>query len=199
MNLKFDNVEDARAKLNGTYCYFKGQAIIVKNVEKHPENGRYYMRTTNLNGGVGPTVFTDDPDFNCYDYNLGYVNWMHSVVWYYRAPARQYRQGLRSDQVRSICANGDGRDRAGFAASQNLANMLENVYPRAEEVKHLIESGEYQVVAFHKNFAAKWDRIHGDFIVEYKGKLIGHTKDFHDFKLMEEYVHLTEAIREAVG
>lgn len=198
MKVKYDNLEDAKSKLLGTYCYYKRQAVLVKTIEIGAD-GIYYASVYTLSGNHRKTITLDDPDFNCSDFNIGYVNYEGAAIYFYRVPGRQYRQGIRGDQLGAKASQRHYLDHKDFNMGRHVSDMMENIYPRPEECERKLKEEGKPIVAFHKNFAATWDRLHSDYILEYKGQLIGHTKDWKRFELMEEHLHLTEALKEAVN
>jgi hypothetical protein len=140
----------------------------------------------------------EDPKFNCYDYNLGYLNRGVVSAWFYRIPAKQWKQGLKNDQiaVKASCQDFYNID---FKSSQDLARMLENNYPNFETCVKSLKSMNTRILAFHKNFAMTFDDIHDDFIFEYKGDKIGYSNNLKDFKFIKQYEHLEESLKEAIG
>jgi hypothetical protein len=202
MKLNYDNLEDAKTKLVSTYCLYKGRAVSVKQLEEAPDgpNGfkRFLAYAGYLSTGRSVTFYIDDPDFNCSDYNIGYLNTISRAAWFYRIPMKQWKQGLRSDQVRCRYSNRMFGDIT--FNGKGVVNMLENIYPTVDEAAALLREQEANIVAFHKNFALTYDRIHNDFILEYKGVHIGHTSnDLKTHKLMAEYEHLAESLKEVMN
>lgn len=199
MKLKYDNLDDAKTKLFGTYCMFKDKAFVVKLVELEPGTvNKYVVQGSYMGSGRGITCSIDDADFNCSNYNIGYVNVMRAAAWFYRIPFKQYRQGLRHDQVGVKYSQRAFSDIT-FQPGKPLCAMLENSYPDFETSSGLLRAQEANIVAFHKDFAMTLDHIHKDFILEYKGANIGFTNNLKDMNLTEEYKHLTESLKEAVS
>jgi hypothetical protein len=193
----YDNLEDAKVKLFQTYCLYKGRAFIVKDVALVADK-KFMVMGTSLASGRTVECMIDDPEFNCSNYNIGYVNQYHAAAWFYRIPLKQYRQGLRHCQVRLKASKSAYRDMS-LGANKAVGRMLENDYPAFDEACGLIKEGTAEIIAFHKDFAMTYDGIHRDFLIEYKGENIGYTHDGKDFKLMDERSHLIEALKEAVG
>jgi len=200
--LGYDNLEDTKTKLLGTYCYYADKAFTVKTVNTavpNADNGDYVISGQLMFNGRGVEFKIDDPKFNCTHYNLGYVNFSPSSHWYYRIPAKQYKQGLRYDQVGCKVTKSEYYGGPNFKPSKPLALMLENNYPTLPEALKSVKDKERVVTAFHKNFAVSYDEVHNDFVIEYKGNYIGHTHDFREIKLMREYDHLIESLREVIN
>ncbi len=200
MKLGYDNLDDARTKLAGTYCLYKGKALTVKQVDQFPDNGTKFLAWgPNMFNGRNVQFEVEDPDFNCSDYNIGYVNMNCCSVWFYRVPAKQWRQGLRYDQCKAKYTNKEYAQMVSLKACKQVAEMLENKYPIFNNAKDLVVSGDVAVMAFHKDFALSRDRIHQDWLIEYKGTTIGFMDGKRSTKLMDEHEHLTEALREVIG
>lgn len=197
----YDNFEDVRAKLLNTMCYYKGKAIFIKDIQHDAEDPNdfilVYVTVDNRNR---KHVKLSDPGLNYLNFNLGYVTYNGvGAVWWYRIPQRQYRQGLKRDQLGIVSPNARGLQGLEFNFDRNVVNMLENKYPKFGEVAEQVRDFNDRSVAFHRDFATSWDRIHRDYIIEYKGRPIGSATDTQNFKLIDEYQHLTEAFKEAVA
>jgi hypothetical protein len=198
--LGYDNIEDAKSKLVGTHCYYDGKVFTVKNVLSPDLLNPYHylIQGSFMFNGRAVECNINDPSFNCTEYNLGYANISQGATWFYRLPYKQYKQGLRYDQVASRATN-PAYNNASLKASKAIALMLENTYPKLEQSRKLVRDGSELISAFHKNFAISYDDIHNDYIIEYKGQKIGHTHDFSTVNLRKECDHLIESFREVVN
>jgi len=149
VKLNYDNYEDAKTKLVGTYCMYKGKAFVLKVLTPSPvvEN-QYTAQGASMFSGRVVECDINDPEFNCSNYNIGYLNLMRAAAWFYRVPSKQYKQGLRPDQVR-LKASQRCYAEIGFSSGKNLCNMLENVYPSFDGAMELLRSDEANIVAFH--------------------------------------------------
>lgn len=215
--LVYDNLEDVRAKLNGTICYYKNKAIYVKechnaldafnagyfdkdyNEGKAPKAGEFCCVATLPGGRSKLTFLLTDPEFNYMDFQLGYANHNQMAVYWYRQPIKQWRQGLKDNQLAYNVSSPGYKNMFGFEFGKPIAEMMENKYPKFNDAVSTVKSGEHVVVAFHRDFAVSWDKVHEDVVLEYKGRCIGHGTNPHNFKLMEQYSHLAEAVKEAVA
>lgn len=195
MKLGYDNLEDAKTKLVGTFCMYGGKAFTIKLLQEVAP-GKYHVTGSEMLNGREVTCDIDDPKFNCSDYNIGYLNRMSAAAWFYRVPMKQYKQGLRHDQVSMKCSH-RGFYGVEFRAGKPLGQMLENIYPTMSEAAKLLKDQEASIVAFGRNFAMTLDTVHADYIIEYKGGNVGFTHDLETFKLMKEHEHLYEALKEA--
>lgn len=203
LKLGYDNLQDASSKLVGTFCMYKGKAIVVKDVQTTDpdgyDKGEYRVYWNDMeHGRTGTPFLMEDPEFNCSHYNLGYVNRMQAASWFYRLPQKQWKQGLRHDQLGQKVSARQYYGAVEFRASPWVGQMLEDLYPSFKEAIELLKRDKAEIVAFHRNFAAKYNRMHQDFVVEYKGDEIGVTHDAHTFKLTDRYQHLNESLQEAV-
>lgn len=201
MKCGYDNLEDARNKLVGTYCMYNDKAFVLKQVllvNPATDDGKYLIVGSYMMSGREINCQIDDPKFNCSDYNIGYVNRLTSAAWFYRQPMKQYKQGLRYDQIGLKCSSRQF-GMVDFKASKAIGAMLENTYPTFQQAVKTLKAQEAVIVAFHRNFALTYDRVHEDFILEYKGVNIGYTSNCEEFKLLNEHGHLYESLKEAVG
>ena len=77
--------------------------------------------------------------------------------------------------------------------------MLEGVYPSYSQVESALRGNEIRIGAFDRNFAASFDELHEDIIIEYKGVIVGHSVGKKEFRLKPIHEHLQESLMEAVG
>jgi hypothetical protein len=202
MKIIYDNLEDSRQKLIGTYCLYDGKAVMIKNVNDDDNAGpaKYKVSASTIFNGRMAHFELADPKFNFQNLNIGYVARADgfAAIWYYRKPLRQYRQGLRSDQVGMKFSSRRFAD-VGFNDYKSVAAMLENKYPNFKEVSDRLRANEIIIGAFHKNFAASFDDIHEDVIIEYKGVRVGHSTHPSKFQLVPNYEFLKEHLQEAIA
>lgn len=194
--LLYDNIEDVKTKLIGTYVYYDGKAMFCKDCSIN-EKEKFVIGLMAPNARNRKWVELDDPKLNYMNFNLGYTNGMKWAVWWYRIPQRQYRQGLRHDQVGMLASNDMFKHYAELNFNKPTFEMMENIYPKFEEIFKPLQDGHANIMAFHKDFAATWDKFHKDLIIEYKGTQFASFKK--DFEIVDEYAYLTEALKEAVG
>ena len=199
----YDNLEDVKSKLVGTIVYYDDVPVVVKAADLYPEDGSLAVVITNHLAARGTSIRKiDDPLLNYMKFNLGYANYAHGAVWWYRMPHRQYRQGLKNEQMRYSISERGMNPGHSFQAGNSVNEMLLNKYPSIETIEEKLKDADRDhsiVMAFHKNFAMSYDKIHKDMIVEYKGSVIGCMSDKREIKLLDEYNHLNESLREAVG
>jgi hypothetical protein len=194
MVIKFDNLEDVQVKFMSTICYFEKKAVLVKDVSIGSDGFEALLYTL---GGKHKSVSINDPNFRYNHFNLGYANASFIATWWFRRPIKQYRQGLKKDQLGCLASNELAESNFNFA--KPFTHMLENTYPSIEQCKKLLIDQEKGVVAFHKDFAFSWDKIHKDYIIEYRSKQIGSSSSMKKFELIDEAVHLKEALQETLG
>lgn len=191
----YDNLEDAKTKLAMTLCYHGVRAVQIKDVALDID-GYPTDLLTRPTKGVPSVISMVDPDFNCTEFNIGYVNNDGCATWWCRRPLRQYRQGLRYDQMHEYASQPGYRGRFKFDWGGPVINMMEDRYPDFETCEKQLRDQVVLNIAFHRNFAVSWDNIHEDMIVEYKSQKIGMSHKFKKFKLMEEFKYLNETLTE---
>lgn len=198
--LHYDNYDDAVTKLANTICYHDGKAVFVKGVNVSDFDGKTLLLTLQLTrNGRSKVVELVDKGLNYTNFNLGYVNYEVGSAWWFRKPIRQYRQGLKADQLSLRASEQEYYQLAHFGFYNNICDMLENNYPTLVECEQKLKDKERPIVAFHKNFAATWDPLHRDLLLEYQGTRIGVTANFKKFNLLDEFRHLTESLEEIVA
>ena len=203
----FDNLNDVDMKFTSTICYHKGKAVYIKGVgyQQNPNTGQNYEDRFEVicceYGRRNKQVKLEDPDFSYRDYNMGYANAGDYAAWYYRVPLKQYRQGLRHDQVSRVISEPVFYDLPDFSFKPQFIDMLENRYPPIHEVEKDLKNGVARVEAFHKDFALSYDKIHEDMVIEYRGQKVGMSinHDLKEFKLLPEFKFVQEALAEALA
>lgn len=192
----YDNMEDARTKLNATLCMYNDRAIQIKEVAPDDDGQpRHLLIRAPRNLAIN-TIDIDDPDFNCTRFNIGYVNNDGCATWWARRPLRQYRQGLRYDQMVEFSPHPGYKGRMKFDFTTPVLAMMENSYPTFETCEQKLKDKIVLNIAFARDFAASWDDIHDDMLIEYKAKKIGMSHKFKKFKLLKEYEYLQETLAE---
>lgn len=195
----FDNVDDVHGKFVDTICYYDKKAVVVKNAQVDPDKpGKYILAVYGL-GGRGKLISLHDPLFSYKPFNLGYMNNEEVAVYWYRRPLKQYRQGLKADQMHSSTSHKNFYHDHGFSFNKACVAMLENTYPSLDECKAVVDDGAKVSCAFHKDFALSWDKIHHDFVIEYRGQQIGNLHRDDRSNILKEFSHLSEAFQEAIA
>ena len=202
----FDNIDDVQSKFHQTICYYENKVVLVKGANLRADNfGNPLMTKFDLviahYQAKNKTIGLEDPKFNYTEYNLGYANSGLYSIWWYRKPVKQYKQGLRPEQM-GFSASIEIYDKIDpFGFHKSCVDMLENNYPDLNAIEKPLRDTAVNTIAFHKDFALSFDRIHEDFILEYKGNKIGAStnKSLSEFRLLSEYKHLAEALQEATG
>lgn len=203
MAAKFDNLDDVNSKFAGTIIYFEKEPVVVKNgAPSAVHEGKFDLHITGLNNRI-KAVPLDDPGVRYRDYNLGYANHGAHTAWYYRRAVRQYRQGLKRDQLGYRVSNSSYEmetQGGAFQYSGAFIDMLVDKYPHREQIKELLVDNKAYAVAFHRDFALAYDVLHEDFILEYRGTKIGCSinKKLSEYKLLAEHNHLRESLQEAL-
>lgn len=195
---RYDNIDDAKAKLDGTMAYYKGKAVFINHVT-FDNDAQMICNLKQM--GVKNTIIVklDAPELNYTRYNLGYVNGNYCSVWWQRIPIKQYKQGLSKGQVAPKASNSGFYDYAEFAYNNAVVSMLENSYPDIEECSAKLKAQEVAARAFHKDFGFTWDHLHKDLVLEYRGTKIGIMSKLGTFDLADDYQYLKEALKEAIN
>lgn len=204
--LLYDNFDDVKTKLGQTIIYYKGQAVFVKDIQPIPnEAGDIYIDYTlsiafQDKRNMQKVKLSDVDNLNYLKYQLGYANFHGTAIYWYRKPVKQYKQGLKADQMHYKIADGNQmmQDQP-WNFNRPVIDMLEGRYPTFKEAKELIKMGVAKVLAFHKDFAFSHNPVFDEFELEYKGVKIGHTPDFVNINLTDKYAYVKEALMEAVA
>lgn len=200
MAAKFDNLDDVQSKFAGTVCLYDGKAVYVKHGEQDAEINGGFVLYVQSPGGKGKYVKLIDPLFSYKDFNIGYANMGQYASWWYRKPQKQYRQGLKQEQMGWKTSTPGAAPEDYFQFNKIFNAMLENNYPTIDQCQAILKTQHASVIAFHRDFALSWDNIHNDFILEYRANRIGTVigNNVKNFKLLPEFQHLTEALKEAL-
>lgn len=202
--LLYDNLEDAKAKLVQTIAMYDGRAVYIKDVTPvDGDNADYWVRINVIDQRNTMLIQLSDPKFNYMQFKLGYANCSNGAMYWYRKAQKQYKQGLKNDQLCCKSSSLGVMHDMQFTFNSDICRMLENRYPSVSEVRSLIlnamQYGGPQVFAFHSEFAMSFDNIHKDYIIEYKGTKVGHTPDFVNINFADDYAYIKEALTEALG
>ena len=197
----YDNLEDVKSKLAATIIYHDKIPVYCKTALCDGYGKEFFLQITkSLSSKVITQVPLVDPKLNWTEYNIGYTNHECGALWWYRKPIRQYRQGLKNEQMGYIASEKTYNPGAGFGINKSVEAMLLNQYPDIDEIEKKLKDTEVPVVAFHKDFALSWDKIHKDMLIEHKGKLIGCMQGkLSKIQLADDYEYLTETIQEIIG
>lgn len=196
--LTYDNIDDTKTKLLGTYLYFQGKVAYVKDVKHSLKSYLLHLHTQDPNGKMKNVELTS-PELNYTHYNLGYANYKDETVWWCKVPLKQYQQGLRNQQLKYIRSGPPNYDlMPNIDMTAPTINMLENNYPSLELICDGLRMSSYKSRAFHKDFGLSWDPVHKDFILQCKGRNVGHFKDKNDIQFMNEFEFLNEIVKEVI-
>lgn len=201
MTAHFDNLEDVNSKFTGTIVYYDKKAVVVKQAAPSEAEKGEFMLMIAPPSGRGRFIPLKDPALNYRDYNLGYANGDWYAPWFFRRPLKQYRQGLKRDQLQWNLSDPNIHLDDNFGYSKTYIAMLENVYPDREQVKQLLMDQNVKTAAFHKDFALFFDSIHLDYILEHKGHRCGVSlnPNLTEFRLVDEFSYLRETLAEVIG
>lgn len=196
--IHYDTVEDASAKLTSTICYYEDKAVTVKIVQGGDTPGAIMAGIVGRDWARAKYVNIKDPKFRYTKFNLGYANHGQVAVWWCRIPMKQWRQGLRADQMQRFASNAMYNDYGRWGFDKSICGMLENQYPHIDDCRKILTDKTSYNIAFHKDFGLSWDNLHQDFILEYRGKNIGTSHDLKKFNLTDEHKYLGEVVAETL-
>lgn len=201
----YDNLDSAKQKLQGTFCYYEGRAVYVKDIKpksSDPDvlmNKKFIVYICYLEG-LAKFFWRDldDPKFQYMEFNMGYMNSMGYALWYYRIPHKQWKQGLHSNQVSVRDKSGltDWHQFHNWGANDTTAAMMENRYPSFEVATEMLNSPGILKVAFSQNFAVYRDGFRKDLVLEHKGYPVAFETVSKTFKCNNELTYLRESIAE---
>jgi hypothetical protein len=204
----FDNLDDVTNKFVATLVMYNKKAALVKAVHYQEDKGkvildkfRLVLSIAQADQNAAAIVNLDDPLLKYTDYNLGYANHKKYAAWWYRVPLKQYRQGLKRDQMAYNVSYPGVVPDDNFGYSMPWIRMLENEYPSLDTVGRLLLDNMVEAISFHKNFALAWDNLHEDYILEFKGKKVGVSlnKGLTEYRLLPEFRFLAESLQEAIA
>lgn len=205
MATKFDNLEDVSGKFVGTICYYGKDPILIETAQKTVVKDAIGFQLLARNGTKLFEFLVDDKEFRFRDFAVGYANHNSGAVWWYRKPVKQFRQGLRKDQMfhrQTVNNNGVGID---FGYSRSVIAMLRNEYPSLEAAMKAVRDGAAPEIgffgskAFHPNFAIAYDELHEDYILENRGVRVGLIRPDRTLRLTPDYKHLIEETSEVIA
>lgn len=200
-----DNLKDVRQKFEKTLVYYDGKAHWVGQCSESDGGNEFSLllytaeALNKLQGAAKPKwVKVIDPLLQYRLYNIGYLQYADATCpWLYRVPYRQYKQGLHlPSQVCSNMHEGGLVDWVSF--NDKVAAMLENQYKPLEECMKSVFDDHTSTWAPHKDFALRFDRLHSDFIIEYKGIDVGSLSKDRSHRFLPETSYLHETFREEV-
>ena len=121
-------------------------------------------------------------DFDTTPFRMGYVNQDGYAIYCTRIPLRNYKQGLRGDNLKS--------SRELRLYSLELYKCLIGDYPTPSEALEKLNSG-HKSVGLSRHFALK--KTSRSILILYKEKRIGlYTKKTGKFKFLKDYYFLKE-------
>lgn len=130
---------------------------------------------------------------------VGYVNLPETALYFMRAPARRWKQGL--DMRALVCPRGGMRAR-GMLTNEALVRCIENNYPSFEQAQGMFKSAnpfkehQREGVAFHRDFALR--RGPEGMLLCHKGTEVGVVEQGNPVLSMK-YGWLTEKLEGVLG
>lgn len=195
LSIKYESAEDARLRLKGTIVKYDGAPHYITDVRSELDGPfRIHCSPLPYKGDAGVRKYISSKKFDIEPFALGYMNNSERDASYLsRAPARQQRQGLSSENLK-------GCPLPLTVAMQHdcFVDMINGKYPAfAEAVVYSKKQGGI-IVAFHREIAVKVDTILDKIVwVYYKGATqpCGAFLD-NKFILGDKYKYLAEVLAE---
>lgn len=203
--LLYDNVDDLKSKLVGTIIYYKDEPVYVRDANVLEADGagnptNYYLKLAFIDRRNHQTVNLADPGLNYQQFKIGYCNINGIAVYWFRKAVKQYRQGLKSDQLHYSISN--PRLNMGFELqfSRPVVQMLSGIYPSVDEAIEVLQ-GDVGVsnIAFNRHFAMSFDAVHKDYILEYKGTYVAHSPNMKNITFINNFGYVKESLMEVLG
>ena len=183
----YDNPGYANERLGGTIVRdSNGKAVLCR--ECYSRDRTIVADVEYLLSGRGKMLPLDE--LNLEPVSLGFTRGVgDNIAYLSRMPMRRdYRQGLRSNNYRSVW----GCDKR-WISRRSLAETIENTYPTFEFALELsLEEGA--TTPFHREFALDGE---GNILYKWLG-IVGDVKNNLP-QVHEKYSHLTEALEEATN
>ncbi|MCA9381303.1 hypothetical protein KC678_03490 [Candidatus Dojkabacteria bacterium] len=180
-----DDWEYAHAKLSDSVITFNNFPYYVKEVTPscHVHLKKFYF---------GESVSANLNQLDLTPFSLGYYNSNDSCIYVKRVPQRNWKQGLRTN---NIASNG------GFVEfeSEGFLNCLLDKYPSIDDCIEFISCQEYKAISFHKQFALG-SKFKKGFNLLYKDKKVGYIDPEKTiFPVFDEhYIFLTELFEDII-
>ena len=138
---------------------------------------------------------------------LGMVNIRDFAVYHARRANRQWRRGVRRNQVNShihgsdmgFAAVGDSFGGFEFDNSENISQMFNPTYTPLNKAIELVSSGKCFARAVNKHFAITSDPSIEVPVLAYKQSLVGVVQQDGVIRLYGEVNHLEPAVERLIG
>lgn len=187
--MRFDNFRDASNKLGGTIILWKGKATLVMGVD---EDLSLHLRRLSDNMEVKRKI--SSKELKLVAPRVGYVNLKRGAQYFYRKPARMWKQGLDVRQLWSDKRTGEIMRKW---AGKEFGKCYDGDYPTlAEAKKSFVSTNPFdQEVPISVAFSREWAIDKGNNLL-YKGKKVGKHTDH--IELNDKFVWLAESIQEVL-
>lgn len=197
---QYETAAEANTRLTGTIFLFK-ENVVYCNECSHNDKGDVVLNLTFFPSGQHSITHIGDPDLRYRGLQLGYLNTARGCSYVTRIPTRRYKQGFCSENVRFSMVGDEGAyPRWGdIYKSPEFQDVLLGRYPSIEQAaERLTASGDKKPVsvAFDRRFGLRWDAFRKDFLLEYRGRVVGFG-DARSFRCAEDHEYLREVIQES--
>jgi hypothetical protein len=191
----FDNARDANQYLANTVCYWDGTPVYIERVRDDFMASGYKLPLTNTTEREAFNVLA--PEFNCRNYNLGYMNStkLGRAVFVSRRPVRGVSQGICDNNLQFSVNGAPARHIMGINTAmrdRGFTAMLQRRYPTREEALAQFSKPNVPSVAVSPWVAIKkHDTLTNLRFLEYRGREISFSET-HEFVLPTEFEYLRE-------
>jgi len=174
-------------RLDGSVVLVKGMPAYIHRING---DSMEYSRPGSMVSSIA-----DIEDMNNSDLPLGFMNGKGRLSYLVRAPARQWRQGLRKQSIIDIVS---GRHIA--LEEFGLFNTLMNIYPSLGDCMETIRCGEEKERGFCRNYGVSLLDDTGKYNLYYKNYSVGYISLSKHYvpivELMDKYDFLREDVEE---
>lgn len=216
--IKYENVGDAKMRLQGTVVLYKGQPVLIKDVQAgaggKDDIFRVFIQELPVEmpldryGRLRPALENEGKDverkfisskhFDIAPFKMGYVNSPKGNGAFYctRMPNRVQKQGLCTDNFKAVDNLGVPVPFGTFLACKEVNAMVANEYPNLNAAIRSLD--KVPSVAFTRDFAVMRDEVVPNLIYLYhKGKKVGmYTPQVKEVSLGNKFNCLKESIEE---
>jgi len=184
---KYETEDEARLRLNDSIVTFKDKAFFVEGVVTRPATRELWIRGSSGDGDEFEYIPIDSVGADFRTIDCGYVDYRGNAIYFFRQPARVYKQGITVANSRSMTcgSNSDGRLGVGI----DFARCY-NVMETKKFDKNLIENNSFAFsrdIAVHKAPIRRAGEIVGfKYTVEYRGNTLGRIHDDEKVGITQE-------------
>jgi len=201
----YETSGEAQTRLCHTFFLYKENPVYCNGVVTDMNDDKTILLNLTFfpSGKETALIKLTDPDLKYRGLRLGYVNLPSGATYVTRYPTRKYKQGLNGDNIKCTePAEGKAPKPKfqDFCKSVAFQDTLLGRYPTiAQAAERLRAQGDQKPasVAFHRWFALIPDNLRGDFMLEYRGRVVGFGDLKYEFTCASEYSYLEDIIKQS--